>query len=702
MVWLFGFSSAACFLAALGSLWVPKRTVATKAFSWGMLLFGCEQLLAALALRAESPDARVKLLAAKILLDACVSSVWLTFSIVYSRGNYREFVARWKWILAGIPFVSLAIWATSYGSLIVGFESDAQRGDPLARLGRSATLIQVVVLLGYVSALAQLEKTFRYAVGALRWKIKWILLGFGLIFLMRIYSGSQTILYSSWNASIESVNAASNLIAGSLIAISTFRARTFSVELYPSRVLLHRSMITLMVAAYLVIIGVFTRWIGVGGAPGLVAVRSLAVLVAVALLGTLLLSDRFQKFTQNIISRHFLRPVYDHQALWGAFVAKLSVVVDEAELCRKAAGLLSDTFRAQSVNIWLKSPHQDRHVLRASTVFQDIGSPNLKRIEERFGELVELLGKSSEPMAYRPGRGQPLDELFIQCDPAFFNRGGHQVWASLRHGGEWLGVIGIADRGSGVGFSVEEQTLLQTMAQQIAGSLKNIRLSEEIQQAREMEAFQTMSTFFIHDLKNVASSMSMMMQNMSVHFDDPEFREDAKKVIHRAVDRIKKLIERLGMLRRSQGLRLQRVDLNEIARSVVGDFKEPPSVRIRMTLGESASLMLDRTEMEKVLTNLVVNAIEALEGGGEVAIRTWSADTRAGFCVEDDGVGMTPDFVANDLFRPFQTTKKDGTGIGMYHCRRIVEIHRGRIDIESEPEKGTRVVVSLPRKEAKE
>jgi len=101
----------------------------------------------------------------------------------------------------------------------------------------------------------------------------------------------------------------------------------------------------------------------------------------------------------------------------------------------------------------------------------------------------------------------------------------------------------LADRVGGVPYTVEELDLLKCMGDQIAVGLLNLRLTEEIMRGKELEAFQAMSAFFVHDLKNAASTLSLTLQNLPVHFDDPIFRQDALRGIgEETANRINELI----------------------------------------------------------------------------------------------------------------------------------------------------------------
>jgi hypothetical protein len=111
--------------------------------------------------------------------------------------------------------------------------------------------------------------------------------------------------------------------------------------------------------------------------------------------------------------------------------------------------------------------------------------------------------------------------------------------------------------------------------------------------------------------------------------------------------------------------------------------------------------LLDDEQLAKVMTNLLFNARDATEGRGEIRIQTGIVAGWACLAVSDNGCGMTPEYVATSLFRPFQTTKKKGLGIGLFHSKKIVEAHQGRIDVQSEPGKGTTFKILLPLPESK-
>jgi putative PEP-CTERM system histidine kinase len=234
------------------------------------------------------------------------------------------------------------------------------------------------------------------------------------------------------------------------------------------------------------------------------------------------------------------------------------------------------------------------------------------------------------------------------------------------------------------------------MSKQIAAGLLNLRLADEIAVSRQMEAFQTMSTFLVHDLKNAANSLSLMLQNLPLHFDNPAFRADALSGMSATALRVNQLIARLGLFREKLELHASAADLNELVTTAVAALSRNMTVEVAAELAPLPRIAADHEQIRSVVTNLLLNAQEASPHGGRITVQTARQGALAVLSVIDHGCGMSPDFVRRALFRPFQTTKKKGLGIGMFQARIIVTAHRGTIQVETQPGGGTTFRVSLP------
>ena len=168
-------------------------------------------------------------------------------------------------------------------------------------------------------------------------------------------------------------------------------------------------------------------------------------------------------------------------------------------------------------------------------------------------------------------------------------------------------------------FSLEELDLIKTIADQVASSISNLKLSEGLRQAKEMEAFQTVAAFFVHDLKNLASKLSMTLQNLPVHFDNPEYRADALNTLSHSVGRIDTLCSRLNMLQGNLEIRTSKTNLNEIVRNTLSSFDGVLKGRLVRDLGTLPDVPLDGDQIQKVINNLLINANEAVAGGGSAS-----------------------------------------------------------------------------------
>jgi putative PEP-CTERM system histidine kinase len=267
----------------------------------------------------------------------------------------------------------------------------------------------------------------------------------------------------------------------------------------------------------------------------------------------------------------------------------------------------------------------------------------------------------------------------------------------LRAAEQLVGIMTLSEKIFYEPLTFEDSDLLKTIADQAAASLLNIRLSEYLRQVKELEAFQTMSAFFMHDLKNLASKLSLVTQNLPVHLDNPEFRSDALKTISQSVTKINTMSGRLSLLSQKLELNPQATDLNELVKSTLEDMHAYIKGTISLDLNALPPASIDREQIHKVIENFVMNASDALDGpGGTIVISTRENDPFIELSFSDNGCGMAKEFMEKHLFRPFQTTKKQGMGIGLYHCKTIVEAHGGRIEADSEEGKGTIFRVLLP------
>ena len=300
----------------------------------------------------------------------------------------------------------------------------------------------------------------------------------------------------------------------------------------------------------------------------------------------------------------------------------MSGVLDPDALCATAAKLISETLNVLSVTIWRVDERKEMLVFGASTALT--GTRCCRR------KLVAVPSKSAIPPEPRKF-SQPFNlenekEEWAENLKRHYCGSIPKGWKSdlppVIGGDRWLGCAILADRVNGLPYTIEELDLLKCIGDQIAAGLSNLRLTEELMLAKELEAFQTMSAFFVHDLKNTTSSLGLTLQNLRVHFDDPEFREDALRGIANTVNRINMHIGRLSVLRKKLELKPIESDLNQLVIKTLENLNGMPGVELVKNLHPLPKVVVDREQLENVVTNLLLNALEAVGSDGQIRVET--------------------------------------------------------------------------------
>lgn len=696
---ILGWSAAIYSLATAGYVLARwHRQPSHWALALGLVALAVESACVAESLRGTPGAEAVGWLRNGLLASALLPGGWLTFTLCYSRGNYREFLDRgWPLLLVALV-LPVGLWWWGKADLVLEVRPAGPEGGWFARLSAPGVLLNLTVLLSAVGALMNLERTFRTAVGTMRWRIKLVVLGLGILFAARIYTSTQVFLFSGLSLWPVAIQFSALLVACLLLTISFIRTHLLDIDVYPSHAVLYGSMTVLLAGIYLFIVGVLSKLTLALGGDRAFPVKALILLLALVGLTLLALSDRVRQRLQRWVSRHFRRPLHDYRRFWTTFTQRTTSLLDQGDLCRAVASLLSETLNTLSVTVWLADEERRGLVLGASSMLSEAQSEELLAQAGDVGPLLDGLAQETQPVDIDGMKAPWADTLRRLC-PDQFKKGGTRACVPLVFSGEVLGLITLADRVSGEALSPEDLDLLKCVGDQTAASLQNLRVSQRLWQSKELEAFQAMSAFFVHDLKNTASMLSLMLQNLPVHFNDPAFREDALRGIAKTVQHINDLIGRLSLLRGGLSLRRVEADLNELVQQGLKAVTDRPHLTVKPDLGSLPRFPLDPGQIQSVVTNLLLNAAEAVGPEGVIQVQTGQRHSWAVLTVRDNGAGMTPEFIRRSLFRPFQSTKKRGLGIGMFHCRLVVEAHRGRIEVESEPGKGTTFTVHLPLRE---
>lgn len=215
----------------------------------------------------------------------------------------------------------------------------------------------------------------------------------------------------------------------------------------------------------------------------------------------------------------------------------------------------------------------------------------------------------------------------------------------------------------------------------------------------------------VHDIKNMGFRLQMLLSNIDEHYDDPQFKKSVEELLRTTVERLDGMVDRFAAHEDALLIKVA-LDLNGLLREVASGttrrgsvmnggsaagHPEPPT--LALALGTIPEIWGDPYYLRDALWSLVDNAIEATPAGGKVVIRSFSDNThkppRAVVDIIDNGSGMTQEFLRDRLFRPFQTTKPQGVGLGLSTAAEIIRFHEGSISVHSTAAKPGGTIIRL-------
>jgi signal transduction histidine kinase len=224
-------------------------------------------------------------------------------------------------------------------------------------------------------------------------------------------------------------------------------------------------------------------------------------------------------------------------------------------------------------------------------------------------------------------------------------------------------------------------------------------LSRQLVQSMRIESLNILGSILVHDMKNLSFRLRAASQNIESNYDNPAFRVSLVKTLTDTTDKMDRMIRRFRERKETVVVKI-RVDVNDVLRSALaGARRDGRAIRLTEEYGELPLIWADAMLLESALTNIVDNARDAMPRGGHLAVRTGLVNGSALIEIGDTGPGLTPEFIRDELFAPFVTTKARGLGLGLYTSNQIIQMHGGAVTVRSEVGVGTVFEVFLPTKD---
>lgn len=540
-----------------------------------------------------------------------------------------------------------------------------------------------------VAGMALVEQLFRGTRSEDRWSIKYLCFGLGGVLVYDFYLYSDAMLFQHIDAEIWAGRGIVNALAVPLIAISAKRNPSWDLSVTVSRRLFFHTAALLGAGIYLLIMAGAGYYIRAFGGEWGSILQAAFLFGAFVILLSILFSGTLRARVRVFLSKHFFSYTYDYRDEWLNFTRILSQGNPGEQLYTRAIQAVAGLVESQSGALWLaREPH----------TFTRIVSWNLHHAEgeERTdGALAEFLTQREWVI--------DLDEYRSQSDryedlrlPDWIEAIA-DAWlvAPLLVRDKLIGFMIIGHSLGKIPFNWEVSDLIKTAARQAAANLAQMEASEALTVARQFESFNRMAAFVVHDLKNLIAQQSLLVSNAGRHKHNPEFVDDMISTVESSVTRMNRLLQQLKGDQPAV-LAEQKIELGGLLSEIIGEkhvYRLKPALQL-----DAASIEVgaDRERLKRVLGHILQNALESTPYDGHIEVRLSRQDDDVVIDITDSGCGMDEAFIRERLFRPFDSTKGSGMGIGAYECREYVRALGGRIDVTSALKLGTTFSIHIP------
>ncbi len=612
------------------------------------------------------------------LLDLGRYAAWFAFLLLLLRVGAGEVGGRRPWLLGVTALVALALLA-----LVIAGLSPAAAAGVLAGIRPFASVALPVI------GLVLVEQVFRSASNDAQWHAKPLCLGLAVLFVYDLYLHSHILLFGRLDEDSATIRGAEHALAAALLYVALQRRSDWSRAFHVSRDAVFHTASLVLAGGYLLLISAIAYYVRQLGGDWGGALQLILVCAALVLLSALALSGTMRAKLRVFISKHFFRYRYDYRSEWLRFTARLTEQHSPQEVGSLVVQGLAELLHSPAGALWYRDP--DRAVMVQAARWNSPPSDRTEPEDSAFARfmlerewVVDLPSCRADPRRHEGP--QPPDWLLSDL----------RYWlvVPLIVGTRLCGFVVIERPHALTALNWEVRDLLKTASRQAAGFLALIHATEALLEARKFDAFNRMSAFVVHDLKNIVAQLSLMMQNAARLKANPEFQQDMLITVENSLERMRRL-----MLQLRGGQEPAAISAGVALPAVIERVRAAAAASGRSLQVQIVDRLVARGQedrIERVVGHLVDNAFDAGGAAGIVTLSLSREGSEAQLAVRDAGHGMSPEFVSSRLFKPFNSTKTQGMGIGLYESRQYIQEVGGNITVDSEVGRGTIVTVRLP------
>jgi putative PEP-CTERM system histidine kinase len=541
-------------------------------------------------------------------------------------------------------------------------------------------------------SLVLIEQLYRSADDHIRWAIWPLVIALASVSIFDFVLYAQATMIGGIDFDFWYSRGYVALVIVPLLLISTRRIKNGSVRIFVSRQVVFYSSILMMAGIYLLVMA-FAGYIinYIGGEWGSLVSIAFLMLSGIVLV-SLLITESLRKKLKVFIAKNFFANRYEYRDEWLNLIEKIETTSAESYY-QMATGIMMAKLNTNGGSIIKKRTDLDFDVkyaqgLELSEAF-DLQLTFFSEFCHEKGWIIDVDEYELTPKMY--------PELTIDIDLCrSFNV---RIIVPIFIGKAFYGLFVMGNAPAMKQLNWEDRDLIFAVSKQLGNFISLHEANDELAESKQFDAFNRMSAFLVHDLKNVQAQLALITTNAERHRDNPEFVDDVFETVESATERLSKVLSQLRNKRVSQS-KDKDVDMVKLIEKVVAQRNvDKPEVKIESI--SSCSLAINEEKLHSVLNHLIQNAQEATSDLGWVKVNVMSATDAITITIEDNGCGMSSQFIEKRLFKPFDTTKGNaGMGIGVFEAKQFIESIAGNIKVSSITDQGTTFNIRLPIKAA--
>jgi len=617
---------------------------------------------------------------------ACISAFILSVTSMETRLSQKSRIAAWE-------THSAIIVCLLFGAVLGFFPESYLTISPegyiiLGWLGKAHAII---VLICCVVFMWMMENILRASSNEQKRILKYPALGIITLGVAFILSAIYRLSSLTITHEVLLLSSLIFLVGISFLIFFSIRFRLFEMDIFVSRYVVYHSITFLSIGAYLFAMGLFILGVQKLGIQLSFVTIGFFVFLVLLLLGIIMLSQEARARLRFFVDTHFFANKYDYRKEWGELSGYLTIAFNEKQIIHVTSQVILDSMYIHELSIWL----QDNEIFRCVYSFP---SPLKNQTIIRDELFVVYLEKNPYFLRKAPCISQDmLWEKTIKDNQDILEQHKIELAVPMTAGNRVIGFIAVGKENPGTPYGKDDIDLLSAIASQSSAAIMSARFAQELAANKEMAAFNRMSAYVLHDLKNAAGNLSLILQNAPKYMDNPDFQSDMLETITQTLARIDKVMGRLGEMPAKDELDKQRIQLGSLVDNLLGNL-QPRLVNIEIVRNIDGKLEIqsDPDMLGKILENIIVNATEAVSANGKITITAKKDGDGCTISIKDNGTGMSEEFIRDRLFKPFQTTKKKGTGLGLWQVKNMADKLGAVIEVTNYPAEGVMFSITIP------